>query len=161
MLSYSYFIPLFFQFTFRGALGHALGPLQPLFWRVIQKEVKCLKVEPRQVFWKLQLSTGDVSPHGPAQDGKAAFACLNVDRHLPEVVQAELGSGSHLQTAQTQAHFSYVYMCVGDMMHSSSCRRAFTCRAPSRKGSMRGHMLTLSTSMSEGGGTRQAVDIFT
>ncbi|KAF3843636.1 hypothetical protein F7725_002485, partial [Dissostichus mawsoni] len=49
-----------------------LGPLQPLLWNVAYEEVEGLKVEPGQVFMELQLSTGNVPPHGPAHGGEAA-----------------------------------------------------------------------------------------
>lgn len=103
----SYLTSLLVQLAFGGALGHALCPLQPFLWSVTQKQVECLKVEPRQVFWKLQLSTGDVPPHGPAQDRKAAFPSLDIDCHLPEVMQAELGGGSHLKMDHTLGHFTH------------------------------------------------------
>lgn len=109
------------------------------------KKVKCLKVEPRKVFWKLQLSTGNVPPHGPAQNGEAAIPRPHVDRHLAKIVQAELGGGSHLQVALITVIRQHP---LGDLITGNSGKSTLTCRAPSKKGSIRGHMLTLSVSMS-------------
>lgn len=66
------------------------------------EKVKGLEVEPRKVFWELELSAGNVPPHGPAQNGEAAVPCSHVDRHLAEIMQAELGGGCRLQRDECQ-----------------------------------------------------------
>jgi len=73
---------------------------------VAVKQVKGLEIEPRMVFRKLQLSTGDVPPHGPAQNGEAAVPRPHVDRHLAKIVQAELGGGRHLGRGNNASYFT-------------------------------------------------------
>lgn len=96
-LSCFYLVPLLIELTFRRALGKTVCPLQPFLWTFTNNKVKHLKVEPCKIFWELDLSTGNVFPHGPAQNGEAAISCSHVDRHLAQVVQTEFGGWSHLQ----------------------------------------------------------------
>lgn len=95
-------------------------------------------------------------PHGPAQNREAAIPCSHVARHLAEIVQAELGGWSHLKWHQLQL---FNNMCIQWIMsvYLIDGESIFTCRAPNKKGSMRGHMLTLSASILKEKGNRTHV----